>query len=376
MNEQTLDSIISGYMSRIQSYQSFRTASSFSGKWKTKLTTLGNERKKSIARFISDAFYLASIDFEKEKPVKGLTSKTKFCPQYFLLERANLVAYFGFRTALRKGISPTYPDSFFISLYLMEILNGIYSRNTADIEKELDRAFQLLLPAVGKSKMKRFLLSAYRNLYFLYGGQSEELNRLEKKTDMQLFPETVSQRENIISFSYLYKVLHLKDQCFDSAILFLMEECYLDLAVPCISEGFYGSLGYLNDSSELFAMEDAGSPCEGAKPLYVDFPVLPDFSIPMDDQVTYEVHNGRLREVVMSLSYDCTENCRIYLQLLGKVLTYCCGGPRNILENFSQRENDSYFAYYAGRREKNQDTMLKVVMQWVSEHPMQRRPMG
>ena len=333
------------------------------------------DRRRSVSWFCSDAKYLKKIDYDTQFAPLGKMPASQYSPQYYLLEDEDLLAYFGFRTALRIGDVPQCINNYFISLYLMEILNGIYGDDSAVIEKKLDGAFALLLQKEKKTRLKKHLIAAYGNLVFLQGNP-DYASVYEKKIGYELFPHTEIRDVQKCSFPFLVKCFKLESHKFVSpAVLYVMELCYKEIASAAFQEGYESNNFKENDSSDLFLMENKYKASEGIRPLFVDFPLLPSFSVARDTTSFYQAKKGLLFEVQSGLSAYSETITGEFLENLLRVVVFSLDGPKEAMEEFSstREEEFSYFHRIAQQRKKNQHCIFVAFSQWLKKRPYLRR---
>jgi len=329
------------------------------------------DRRRSVSWFCSDAKYLKKIDYDTQIPPVGKMPSSRFSPQYYLLEDEDLFSYFGFRTALRIGEVPHYTTPYFISLYLMEILNGIYGDEVSLIEKKLDGAFALLLKKEKKIRLKKYLIAAYENLVFLQG--NPDLAQVyEQKIGYELFPHHEIADMQQCSFSYLVKNFKLDSHRFVTpAVLYVMEQCYQEIVYVAFKEGYESNSFKENSSKYLFQMENRYKPIEGIRPLFVDFPLLHSFSIAHDTSSFYQAKNGLLFEVQIGLNAYSETITGEFLEHLLRVVASCLGGPKEAIEEFSITKDDefNYFHRIAQQRKKNLHSVFIAFTSWLKSHP-------
>ncbi len=136
--------------------------------------------------FIADALLLKNIEFDKQKRCRAIKSKGNAI-QYYMFKEDELFEYFAFRTAVRHDVLPlNRQNSDFVTLYLMEVLNGVYG-------EEFNHKFELvnrLVPLIRKGlDNKELVVEAFEKLYVQH---SEELTLSEysKMVPLTIFEGT------------------------------------------------------------------------------------------------------------------------------------------------------------------------------------------
>lgn len=375
MNQQEVEKVIDGYMKRSRTFLSLLTKTSYVHE-KAVINKLIEERRQSVSWFCSDASFLLSIDFETELPVQGKLSLSKYCPQYYLLDAQNLLAYFGFRTALRKKKMPQYPNNLFITLYLMEIINGLYERDLDAREAHIEETFDVLLTQLTKAKLKKLRISAYQNLALLREDDASLL-RYEQKIKKDLFLKGDGASMKQVSFGSLRKALNLdKIDYMNEIALFVMEQCYQTILPTLFKKGFtcggyqIGTGPRCINEEKMFQISQVGIQSYGIPPLFVDFPVLHDREVFVTPDVYLSVVRGVLASFQLKLSETSLYLVRYYLNSLAEVIIYLMGGPKKTLVDYKAiLKRDGYREDYYTVRIKDQKVLLSVVSDWFKQRP-------
>lgn len=119
-------------------------------------------RSNQLGTFLEDGKILFDVECEEDLTATNPRLK-RGCFQYYLLEDEELIAYIGFRTKLRHNKMPKNPQTSFLTIYLMEVLNDFYTTTYQDkmnLIKKLDIMFSK------GAKYKKLIIEAYENLYF------------------------------------------------------------------------------------------------------------------------------------------------------------------------------------------------------------------
>lgn len=147
--------------------------------YKSQLNKYIVNRDKQLSTFLLDAKLLFHLESEENLQIRNPRIKNR-CVQYYYLEKEELIAYIGFRSKIRKNEKPLNPQSNFIVIYIMEVLNDLY---TNVFSKKIELINKLEKMFYKPKKFRELIIEAYENLFF----QCQEnlnLNQFEKKYNL------------------------------------------------------------------------------------------------------------------------------------------------------------------------------------------------
>jgi hypothetical protein len=154
-------------------------------------------RTRRIEDFVFDALILKDLEYDDNSPSPEFRFRPVFIPQYYLLGQDQLISYLGFRTSLRKGRLPVNNYLSFLSLYLMEILNGI-------IESDFDYKYGALIKVYDiysyKNEIKIIKKKMQSAFEILYIQHMDEINKLKyfNEVPLPIFNKTSLSLDNHI----------------------------------------------------------------------------------------------------------------------------------------------------------------------------------
>lgn len=128
MDEKELNQCLDAYYERV----AIRNSCYYQGKpFKQKDFIFFNKRRSvtELSLFIADAMILKSLEYEGNVLPCSSVDFRENSIQFHLLNNSQLLNYIVFRTCLKKEKIPPRRSVGFLTLYLMEILNGIYSNS-------------------------------------------------------------------------------------------------------------------------------------------------------------------------------------------------------------------------------------------------------
>ncbi|MBK5201883.1 MAG: hypothetical protein JJE21_10215 [Spirochaetaceae bacterium] len=173
----------------IITFDSYEAISIFVDKYLVKVKKKINKSSKkelddnSIILFIEHANLLKNVDSTVLKKTT-IFHFSKNIIQYYVLNKARLISYIGFRTQLRAGVVPTINKfNEFLLLYLMEIVNGVYGDTYDQKRYIIDK---LLYLSDVKKSYKDLIIEAYEILYLQYS-KNLDLPSFQKDISLSIF---------------------------------------------------------------------------------------------------------------------------------------------------------------------------------------------
>ncbi len=121
-------------------------------------------RSNQMGTFVIDAQLLLDLYYDEETSCSDPKFKGS-TPQYYYLSDEQLLNYLTFRWKIKKGVKPNNNHSNFLTLYLMEIINGLYGNDFKTKKTLLDATLSLYPKGV---KLRNIIKEAYEILYIQY----------------------------------------------------------------------------------------------------------------------------------------------------------------------------------------------------------------
>jgi hypothetical protein len=296
-----LDKYITSYYNRVE----IRNACYYQGKaTSNKIATRFNNGKseEELSVFICDAMIIKDFEYEgKVLPCRNPTFKGENI-QFYLLNQKQLFDYIVFRTILKKGMTSSIRSKGFLTLFLMEIVNGIYGSSFSYKLNELKRIYSIFPKGEGYEDLfkEAFEIIFIQNLDSLDVEDYVKNIPVAAFKDTSLLPFFVDKKQKHIIEIILNNVESMYEYKISDVELYIFKDCFETLFNELSSKPSYNSYSYS-------AIENLVYHYEG---LYFNYPLRHlKAQYPLTTNFTYKNINGDESQFENGLHSKLTNKC-------------------------------------------------------------------
>lgn len=329
--------------------------------YKSQLNKFLINKDKQLGTFIIDAKLLFKLEGEEDLEITNPRLKNR-CVQYYYLTKKELIAYIGFRTKLRKNMLPQNPQISFFIIYIMEIINDLYTSKIYEKINLIKQSEQLFKK---NKKFQKVIIEAYEFLY-LQNDESFTIDNFKYIYNIKNIFEGYSESENIID---------LNDKILNEALLrinvnetdkYLIQTSFDYILDSALINNFYlfinGDKVYLNEAlSPIY-----NKYTETIHRLYTYLPLDKEISLYKEDGKYLELKNGILKnynkpiyrvDYFSSFLETLREKFRELLQ------------PNYKKNDITFREFNSYFSRNKFSDDEADILIKTIIESWIKENP-------
>lgn len=328
-------------------------------RYKANFTKFKNNRDDQLSKFILDAKLLANLTAEEDLSIKNPRLRNK-CPQYHYLEEKDLIAYIGYRTKVRNNEVPLNPQFSFLVIYLMEIINDLY---TSDINEKI----QLIKNAESLTKLTKRFRELFKEAYeilFMQNPNEMTLDNFRKNYNVPIIFEDYSFNNNIFNkYKFIYEN-SISEIDINEIDKFLIEQSFEEIIKESIERNmtfsFYGTDRVLEQALELTHDKSQAS----INKIYAYFPLYKNYVFFNDKGEMLILKHGILEKKIKP-NYN-----RYTIGLFFKLLR---DAFRSLLIEDSQNQinkiSDSYFSRKTNIDYPEVREMMKdIVLKWINKN--------
>lgn len=359
-----IEQIVDGYYEKhLIEFQKRNTVGRYSKNPKIE-KALVREYDNRLSTFLQDSLFLYDLDYNVQLiDVKAPSINEKRVPQYFRLNKEQLLSYLGFRTSLRHNICPKVQFTQFYIIYITEILNGLYS-------KDLDEIFYLLVNlntlAKNSKKMNSIFKSAFEALY-LKGHEHFDLEIYKSSCKFKLFENSDISDE--LNFDYYFQVISTKSKfSIKPALKYIISKGF-DYIVTNLEKKDYRIGGFKDvPISTVLNPVEADYYLDKWDYFFCSFFSRNDFYFSLSPSKSIYSKNGLLFEKVKEFDEFQKRGIYTFLKELVECFNTCCMGDSTKNRTDTGSRN-TYFERYYQEKEKYKNIMNDEINSFLDEYP-------
>ena len=351
-----IDEQLNSYYIRENYYLENNNLKKNTSRYKANFVKFRNNRDDQLGKFILDAKLLANLSCEEDLIVKNPRLRNR-CVQYHYLEKEELKAYIGFRTKIRNNKAPQNPQFSFLVIYLMEVINDLY---TSDFEGKI----QLIKDAEKLIKLTKRYRDLFKEAYELLFLQSPNFITLEKfiiNYNVPTIFETYSVDSDIFDkYKFIYES-SISELDVNEIDKYLIKNSFSEILKEAIDKNmsfnFYGINKSFENSLDIIHEKSTYS----INKLYSFFPLDKKYVFYNDKGETLLLENGILEKKVKPAFKKYTVN--LFFKILRDTF--------RIVLKFDEKSpelniNSSYFSrnHYSDYSEAR-TLMKEIVEDWI-----------
>ncbi len=351
-----IDEQLESYYIRENYYLEHNNLKKNTSRYKANFIKFRNNRDDQLSKFILDAKLLLNLSYEEDLHIKNPRLRNR-CVQYHYLEKHELKAYIGYRTQIRQNIIPQNPQFSFLVIYLMEIINDVYS---CDFEYKL-QLVKKVETLTKQTKRYRDLFKEAYEILFLQNDNIISLENFRIKYNVPSVFEDYSFDKNIFDdFKFIYEtsISEIEANEIDK---FLIKDSYKEIITKVIERNlnfnFYGTDRELENALNIFYEKTVFS----INKLYSFFPLSKKYSFYNDKGEMLLLENGILEKRIKPNFKKYTVN--LFFKILRDTFRNLLRDDINIFEgnpNSSYFYRNHYLEYPEARK-----MMKDIVNDWI-----------